>query len=220
MPDAVQRGLPGVAVEEAALPSEAVVDGVLLSERRREAMRRVRAALGECPEGFAPEEWRVVVAALAPAPVPAPGTASTRAGLLARARDCFPGLAAPAAARLYREVLARPHVAAALDDLRALELLDVLEQRGMVREALQSGLALHAALTPDLAAEDPSGAAKLLLGVVAAAKALMDLDGLRARAEDEDAARRQGGGQDVGALLAEKVGRVMADLGARAASIT
>lgn len=218
MPQGVQRGLPGVAKEEAALPSEAAtgaVSGEILADRRGEAMGKLRAMLGGCPEGFTPEEWRVVVAAFAPAPCGAPGTTSARAELLGRATACFPGHPAPVAARLYREALARPHVAAALDELRALELLDVVEQRGLVRESLHAALGLREALTVDLATEDPSGAAKLALAVVAAAKALMDLDGLRARPDEEGERAGGRGEQDVRTTLAEKVASVFADLAHR-----
>lgn len=217
----VQRGLPGVVREEAPLPSEVVVSGVLLADRRREAHARVREMMGDCPEGFEDAEWLVLKAAYAPAPVDGiPGTASARAELLARARACFPACSPPEAARLYREALARPHVAAALADLRALEMLDVQEQRGLVREALAASLRLAEALTPDLALADPSGAAKLSLAVTAAAKALVDLDGLRAPAAGEDggAGGHWGSGDgraDPGAALADKVGRILSDLDAR-----
>lgn len=216
MPTGVQRGLPGVAPEEAALPSEAVLSGELLADRRREALVALRTALGACPEGFEPAEWRVVVAALAPAPAAGGvGTASARAELVARAAACFPGHAPPAAARLFREVLARPHVAAVVADFRALEMLDVQAQRGMVREALGAVLDLHAALSPGLAAADPSGTARLASAIVQAGKALMDLDGLRARADDDPDGAGASGGQDPGAALAEKLGRVLGDLQAR-----
>lgn len=221
VPSGVQRGLPGVAPEEAALPAEGLagayaVSGELLAERRRESLARLRALLGDCPDGFTAEEWRVVGAAFAPAPAGAPGTTSARAELLSRALACFPGHPPVAAARLYREALNRPHVAAVLAELRAVEMLDVVEQRALVRESLHAALGLRDALTVDLATEDPSGCAKLTLAVVAAAKALMDLDGLRVHPE-EDGDRAGGRGeQDVRQALAEKVASVFADLAGRA----
>lgn len=216
MPNGVQRGLPGVAPEEAALPSEAVLNGELLADRRREALVALRAALGASPEGFEPAEWRVVVAALAPAPASGGvGTASARAELVARASACFPGHAPPAAARLFREVLARPHVAAVVADFRALEMLDVQAQRGWVRESLSAIRDLWAVITPALAVADPSGTARLASAIVQANKALMDLDGLRARADDDQDGAGASGGQDPGAALAEKLGRVLGDLQAR-----
>ncbi len=220
VPSGVQRGLPGVAPEEAALPSEAVtgayvVSGELLAERRRESLGRLRALLGECPAGFTAEEWRVVGAAFAPAPVGAPGTTSARAELLSRALACFPGHPPANAARLYREALGRPHVAGVLAELRAVEMLDVVEQRALVRESLHAGMAARDAITLDLAAADPSGCARLIQAVVTAAKALMDLDGLRARPE-EDGDRAGGRSeQDVRQALAEKVAAVQADLAGR-----
>lgn len=218
----MQRGLPGVEAEEAPLPSEVVVSGELLADRRAEAHARLRAALGACPEGFEAGEWRVVREALAPAPTAGmPGTASARAELVARALAAFPGVSPPTAARLYREALARPHVAATIAEFRALEMLDVQAQRGLVREALGRVLGLADALTPGLALGDPSGAAKLALAVVAAGKALADLDGLRAPAAGEDGWQGGGGplglgdGSDPRAALAEKVGRILADQEAR-----
>lgn len=224
MPRGVQRGLSGVVPEEAPLPSDAVtvphgvqsaVSGELLAERRRESLGRLRALLGDRPDGFTAEEWRVVCAAFAPAPAGAPGSSSARAELLSRALVCFPGHPPAGAARLYREALGRPHVAALLGELRAVEMLDVVEQRALVRESLHAALGLRDALTVDLAAVDPSGCAKLTLAVVAAAKALMDLDGLRARPEDDG--DRAGGRaeQDVRQALAEKVAAVQADLAGR-----
>ena len=230
VPRGVQRGLSGIAPEEDPLPSEAVtvphvppgvqaaVSGELLAERRRESLGRLRALLGDRPDGFTPEEWRVVGAAFAPAPEGAPGTTSARAELLSRALACFPGHPPAAAARLYREALARPHVAGLLGELRAVEMLDVVEQRAHVRESLHAALGLRDALTVDLAVVDPSGCAKLTLAVVAAAKALMDLDGLRAR-PDEDGDRANGRAeQDVRQALAEKFGAVMSDLAGRQAA--
>lgn len=216
----VQRGLPGVLAEEAELPSETVLSGELLSERRREALDRLREALGDRPDGYDPAEWRVVVGLLAPAGVGLAGVRSRddRARL---ARDCFPGLSAPAALRAFLEVAARPHVVQFVNDVRALEGLDVLEQRGMVREVLYQVLGLSAGL-PALVSVDPSGGAKVAAAVVQAAKVLMDLDGLKATrpagAVDVEASRTPAlSPAEQQAALADKVARTLADLRARRA---
>ncbi|MCX7255677.1 MAG: hypothetical protein NTZ64_02830 [Polaromonas sp.] len=186
--DGVQRGLPGVvAAEEDALPSERVLSGELLGERRREALAGLRAALGDRPDGFMPEEWAVVVAVLSP-PTAAPGHhlggQKARSALTVRARDCFPGFPAHAALRAFREVQTRPHVAEVIADFRALEAVDVVEQRAMLREALGAVIALATREGPgeslgDLLAIDANAAAKVSAAVTAAAKTLMDLDGLK-----------------------------------------
>lgn len=219
----VQRGLPGVLAEEGELPSETVLSGELLSERRRESLSRLREALGDRPDGYDAAEWRVVVGLLAPSGVGLAGVRSRddRARL---ARDCFPGLSAPAALRAFLEVSRRPHVAQVVNDFRALEGLDVLEQRGMVREVLYQVMGLAAGV-PAIVAADPSGGAKVATAVVQAAKALMDLDGLRAARPVDDGAGGDGDGRgrpalpgaDPGAALAEKVARTLADLRARRA---
>lgn len=186
--EAVQRGLPGVAAEEDALPSERVLSGELLGERRREALAGLRAALGDRPDGFLPEEWAVVVAVLSP-PTAAPGHhlggQKARSALTVRARDCFPGFPVHAALRAFREVQTRPHVAEVIADFRALEAVDVVEQRAMLREALGAVIALATREGPgeslgDLLAIDANAAAKVSAAVTAAAKTLMDLDGLKA----------------------------------------
>lgn len=183
--EAVQRGLPGVAAEEDALPSERVLSGELLGERRREALAGLRAALGDRPDGFLPEEWAVVVAVLSP-PSAAPGHhlggQKARSALTVRARDCFPGFPVHAALRAFREVQARPHVAEVIADFRALEAVDVVEQRAMLREALGAVIALATREGPgeslgDLLAIDANAAAKVSAAVTAAAKTLMDLNG-------------------------------------------
>ena len=185
-PGGVQRGLPGVAAEEDPLPSERVLSGELLGERRREALASLRAAIGERPEGFAQEEWDVVIAVLSPPDtrIGHVGGQRARASIAVRARECFPGFPATAALRAFREVQARPHVAEVIADFRALEAVDVVEQRGMVREALGAVLSLatrtgEGESLGELMALDASGAAKIAASVVAAAKVLMDLDGLR-----------------------------------------
>lgn len=203
--DGVQRGLPGVAAEEDALPSERVLSGELLGERRREAFAGLRAALGDRPDGFLPEEWAVVIAVLSP-PTAAPGHhlggQRARSALTIRARDCFPGFPAHAALRAFREVQTRPHVAEVIADFRALEAVDVVEQRAMLREALGAVIALATREGPgeslgDLLAADANAAAKVSAAVTAAAKTLMDLDGLKTPPTGR-AAPALGAGQDDG----------------------
>ena len=60
--EGLQRGFPGVCEDEAPLPSERALSGEVLGARRREAGAGLRRVLGERPEGFTAEEWRVVLA--------------------------------------------------------------------------------------------------------------------------------------------------------------
>lgn len=213
----IQRGLPGVAQEEERLPSEVVLRGELLTERRREAIAGLRRILGERPEGFAVDEWRVVLATLAPVSGGGLAGAASRTARAAMARECFPGLPAPAALRRLIEVLALPHVAEIIADFRSLEMADVLEQRGMLRDVLYGVLGLGEGLG-ELAQVDPGACAKMAASVVQAAKALMDLDGLRAPkpavAIDTAAetAASEKGAADVFASLASKVATVAIDV--------
>lgn len=226
----VQRGLPGVAAEEARLPSEQVLRGDLLTERRREALAGLRRVLGERPEGFAVDEWRVVLATLAPVSGGGLAGAAARTARAAMARECFPGLPAPAALRRLLEVSALPHVAEVIADFRALEMADILEQRSMLREVLYGVLGLGEGLK-DLMEADPCACAKMASAVVQAAKALMDLDGLRAPKPTmtpaidlgEDAGNAGGkvidAAADTFATLREKVSRIAADISERAAEV-
>ncbi len=187
--------------DEAPLPSERALSGEVLGARRREAGAGLRRVLGERPEGFTAEEWRVVLAVLSPDEAAGAtlgwrdGKAPTRQeAAVSRALACFPGLPAPAALRAFREASARGHVRAVVADVRALEGIDVLAHRDMVRVRLLQVAALADDLRDESGASmglvDPSGAAKVGLAVVAACKAVMDLDGLKAKppvADDEDA---------------------------------
>ncbi len=185
--DAVQRGLPGVVAEEDALPSEIVLSGALLGERRREALAGLRAALGDRPEGFLPEEWAVVIAVLSPPDTSAGfhlGGQKARVALATLARQCFPGFPVHAALRAFRDAQTRPHVAEVIADFRALEAVDIIEQRSMVREALGQVIALASRAGPskslgDLFSLDANAAAKVSSAVTGAAKVLMELDGLK-----------------------------------------
>lgn len=224
----VQPGLPGVLPEEAPLPSEVVLDGGILDRRRREALAHLRGALIDRPEEFAPDEWRVVIATLAP---PAghlgrsPGTAAARYGAVQVARECFPGASATTALRRFREVQNRPHVRAFVADLRALEMMDVLEQRGPVRERLWTLIRLadaiepHAVIDPEVGPQVVRAAAV----VATAIKLLIDLDGLqRDPAEVIDA----GPGDDEAAPgeraveIASRVRGVADDLRRRRSAVT
>ena len=224
--DAYQPGLPGVLPEEAPLPSEVVLDGGVLDRRRREALAAIRGALLDRPAEFDADEWRVVVSSLAP---PSghlgrtPGTSPGRYGILQLARDCFPALSAPQAFRRYRECQGRPHVRAFLADMRALEMADVLEQRGPVRERLWCLVRLADAVDPRTAVDPEGGAGHIKAAMVAcaAAKLLIEMDGLRASAAPDDPdADGDGTGGEAEASAVEtaraKVERVAADLQKRA----
>jgi hypothetical protein len=224
--DGLQRGLAGVRDDEARLPSEQALDGEVLSDRRRGAVTGLRKALGERPDGYTAEEWRVVLAILAPdeqAAATGPGKAPTRQqAAVARALACFPGLPAPAALQAYRRASTLPHVQSIVADVRALEGIDVLAHRDMVRARLMQVAALADDLAdPDgsMGRVDPSGAAKLGLAVVAACKGLMDLDALKAPAplaEDPDGKPgAKPGDVDPGEALKALLRRAAADLESR-----
>lgn len=225
-----QRGLPGVAAEESPLPSERLLSGEALGPRMREALSGLHAALGERPEGFEVEEWRVVLAVLAPpAHTGHVGGAAARESLARRARECFPGFPATAALRAFREVQARPHVAEVIADFRALEGVDVMEQRGMLRQALGAIIALAndpTATLSDLLAVDASGCAKVMTAITGAVKVLADLDGLRLApaprvnpgATDELPGATKPA-EDPRASIAEKIALVLEDATARRVAI-
>jgi hypothetical protein len=187
--DSRQRGFVDILPEEAPLPSEAILSGGVLVTRLREANAALRAALFDGrPEDIDPEHWRVVCAHLAApaAALPrAPGTPAKMLSQTQRARDCFPGLSVPAAVRRYREALDAPAVRKFIADFRALEAADILEQRGLVREALRATIDRGASA---LYLIDPSAApnefARVSACVTAACKVLVDMDALAARPED------------------------------------
>jgi hypothetical protein len=223
-----QRGLPGVAAEESPLPSEQVLSGERLGERSREALAGLRAALGERPEGFEVEEWRVVLAVLAP-PVHGGhiGGATARESLARRARECFPGFPVSAALRAFREVQTRPHVAEVIADFRALEGIDVVEQRGMLRRALGGIINTGERQDfDDLLAVDPSAWAKVMAAITGAVKVLADLDGLRlapaprlALGADGEPPGPTKPAEDPRASVAEKMALVFDDVHARRMAI-
>ena len=234
-PSAVQRGLPGVAREEEPLPSERVLRGELLDDRRREALVSIRRWLVDRPDGFTTEEWRVVVAVLAPPSGGGMAGVRSRAERVRVACECFPGYAAPAALRAFLAAAARPHVAEAVADFRALEAADVQEQRTLVREVLYNVMALATINGPadeegnvgpailQLALVDPGGAAKLASAAVAAAKALVDMDGLRAPSlgrstpGGDDGPASGMAPEDPRASISDRIDRIAADLAARRA---
>ena len=225
----MQRGLPGVAAEEERLPSEAVLSGELMGERRREARRGLLGAMGPRPATHTAEEWAVALSLLSPSPLP-PGSAGARAALAVRARACFPGLVAPAALRAYLEHRDRPHVAALVADFRALEGLDVMAQRGLWRERLDlAGEALAEKLRPrqgetlqaHLAMFEPADVARLATAMATVAKVAADFDALQApRASPDDAppVDPRAAQADAHKALAANLERVAADLAARAGS--
>ena len=205
--------------EAERLPSEVVLDGGLLEAHRREALGQLRATLLDRPDDFEPDEWRVVVAQLAPPSGHLPRAAGSPAKNLAavqRARECFPGLSAPAALRRYREVLDRPHIRAFLADFRALELADVQEQRGLVRGALTAILTRGTTALYQIDPEHcPNEWARVSATVVAAAKVLADLDALALKAEDVQTSLAPAQGDEDagdGATLLDRVAQVAADL--------
>lgn len=224
----VQTGIPGVLPEEAPLPSEVVLDGGILDRRRREALAHMRATLMDRPEEFAPDEWRVIVATLAPPAAHlgrAPGTAAARYGAITTAKECFPGASASTALRRFREVQSRPAVRAFIADLRALEMLDVLEQRGPVRERLWSLIRLADTIEPHMVADPDVGPQVVRAAAVAttAIKLLMDLDGLQRDPAEAIAGSATDGDDDKASAteqamsLAARVRSVAEDMHARRA---
>ncbi len=224
----VQPGLPGVLSEEAPLPSEVVLEGGILQRRLREAHAGLRGLLLERPDDITPQNWRVVQATLAPPSghLPrSPGTPAKQLGVMHAARECFPGLSPSAALRRYREALEDPAVKSFVADFRALEMLDIMAQRGMVREALHATIRAGAeALVDPESALKPSSApnewAKVSMAVTGACKVLADMDGLRMTDEERavlvpTGTADQGAPADAARALAEKVGRVAADLRSR-----
>lgn len=219
----VQAGLPGVLPEEAPLTSEVALDGGILSARRREALAQLRSLLIDRHPDVDPDEWRVFVATVAPpyGHLPrAPGTPARALGAMQAARDCFPGLSPSAALRRFREVQATPKVRGLIADFRSLELADLADQRGLVREALHATITrgTQALYLLDPAA-NPNEWSKVSACVVAATKVLVEMDGL-SQSESVDVATAvvdgNGGDDDAdGATLAAKVSRVAADLRAR-----
>ncbi len=191
-----QRGLPGVLPEAEPLPSEmalnaagtaTVLDGGLLAQRRKEALAQLRGLLVDRHPDVDPDDWRVFVATVAPpyGHLPrAPGTSARAFGVMQAAQDCFPGLSPSAALRRFREVQQSPTVRGLVADFRALELADLHEQRGMVREFLHGVLSRGMKGALDL---DPSVApnewARVSQTVVAACKVLVDMDGLALKPE-------------------------------------
>ena len=217
-----QRALPGVLGEETPLPSEQVLRGDLLSERRRQALAELRVLLVERHPDVDPDEWRVFVATVAPpyGHLPrAPGTPARAFGVMQAAKDCFPLLSASAALARFREVQSSLKVRTLVADFRSLEIADVHEQRGMVREALHATIARG---TNALYLIDPTAApnewSKLSACVTAACKVLSDMDGLR-RDSAEASNDLTGSGPPVEAdpteTLVAKARKVQADLRAR-----
>lgn len=186
-------GLPDVLPECEPLPSEVALDGGVLSERRREALAQLRAMLLDRHPDVDPEDWRVFAATVAPpyGHLPrAPGTAARAFGVMQMAKDCFPHLSPSAALRSFREAQQRPAVRRLIADFRALELADLHEQRGLVREALHASITrgTQALYLLDPAAS-PNEWARVSACVTAAVKVLTDLDALAVRPDEAAAAQ-------------------------------
>jgi len=204
-----------------------VLSGELLSERRRESLAAMQRALGPRSAEFSREEWAVAISLLCPPALP-PGTTSARAANAHRARECFPGLAAPAALRAYLEHKDRPHVVALVATFRSLEALDVLAQRGLWREGMDLArevlmLKMRGpegfTLQENVAAMEAADVARLAMAMVAAVRAAADFDALQApRAAPDDAppVDPRAAQADAHKALAANLERVAADLAARA----
>jgi hypothetical protein len=210
--------------EEDPLPSETVLNGGLLDRRRREARAALCSLLLERPPDFPPEEYHVAVALLA-SPVAhlgrVPGTPAKTLAAVQVARQCFPDLAPATALRRLREVQARPSVQNFLAEFRALELLDIMEQRGMVREALHATIrrGTDALLLLDPSA-NPNEWSKVSACVTAACKVLTDMDRLALSAEEVrpvETTAEDEPDESLTRALQEKIGKVGADLRRRQA---
>jgi len=205
-----------VCEDEAPLPSERALSGEVLGARRREAGAGLRRVLGDRPEGFTAEEWRVVLAVLSPdeaAGATGGKAPSAREAAISRALWCFPGLAAPAALQAYRVAAAAPHVRTIVADVRALEAIDVLEHRSMVRDMLVR-TAKRADERMENVVED-ADFARLALAQVGTLKALMDLDALKAPPIPADDAPPPENGERTGDHLKALLRRTHDDLASR-----
>lgn len=169
------------------LPLPGLPVGQIPGKDRANALRALQQALGTRPSAFSPEEWAVVHATLDP---DRPCHYSARRApwvqyvLIQRARACFPGLNSLEALRAFSAALKAPHVAELISMFRNIELLDVMEHRSIVRRSFHTVLALQRFLEVDKdVSEDRKGAAALAKEVLAAGRALMDLDDLRATSD-------------------------------------
>ena len=206
----------GKPAPPALLPSQVVAGGGPLTTERAQQLRALRDLLGDRPETFSPEEWAVVHALLDPdrhAYVLQGRPNRQMYSAAARARACFPGLSTSSALVAFQRAAAQPHVREVVEAVSALEAIDVVEHRSMVRSALHSVLGTHQVLQQGLAKADPHAAAKLGLTVVAAGKALMELDALALPKEEPESFAPNS--QDPFAALNAEVERVTADLAAR-----
>lgn len=203
-----QRALPGLEAPVDAA-NDARAELVDLDERRRLDLAAIRASLGDKPDDFTWPEWRVALRLLAPDPHMVPGTAGARKADLEAALECFPALRgnSPAALRAYRQARESRKVREFIAEFRALEALPLLDLRARVREVLLSVAETAIPFGPD-AGEAHGGWAKAALAKVAAAKALIELDGLQAGGAAELAAARSSGEERDD--LAERVGRAVA----------
>lgn len=211
---------------QAPLPSTQVLSGQALSKERADALRALHAFLGDCPETFTAEEWRVVHAVLDPdrhAHVTQKRGAYKEFAKSARAKACFPGTTTDVALRLYEETLSKPHVSAVIQTIRAQEALDVLEHRHLVRQAAHAVLGLSAILyDEDFARRDPRGAAALAKEVVSAHRALVDLDDLKvpSRKVELEVSQQQEVSEEPEDDIPEVLSKIMEDLKTRRAEET
>lgn len=227
----MQHGLPGVLSEEAPLPSEVVLEGGILQRRLREAHAGIRDLLLDRPDDIDPGKWRVVQATLAPPSghLPrSPGTAAKQLGVMQAARECFPGLSPSQALRRYREAQEDPVVRAFVADFRALEMLDIFAQRGLIRECLHATIRRgseelidpNSPITPRTA---PREWAVVSMAATTACKTLIDMDDLHMTDEERavfapaSTLDQKAAPADVARALQEKVAGVAAHMRARRA---
>jgi hypothetical protein len=205
-----QRALPGTeGPDDLAEAAEAEI--LELDAARADQRSDLRELLGDKPDEFTWSEWRVVYHLLAPDPHMVPGTVNARRADARAARECFPGLALPAAIRAYREARDSRRVREFVADFRALEAAPLFDLRARARQVLLDIAETPAGVTP---AGDPEGWARASATRVAAVVALMKLDGLEAGGAAELAAARATG--DAGADLPARIGRAAAAYAERA----
>lgn len=139
--------------------------------------------LGQRPDAFSKEEWAVVHASLNPDRLChySPKHSEWRKYRLSvRARNCFPGLPSHEALAAFREALQKPHVSNFIADFRAIECLDMLESREILRRATHTVLAMERFLrSDDEVRGDRKGSASIAKEICNAAKVLSELDDLQ-----------------------------------------
>ena len=160
------------------MPPAVAVAQRKVDEERKSQFSNVKNMLGQCPKEFTGEEWRVVQALLDPCylqKIQEPLATRRHRPKMAMALSCFPTFPPSSAVIAFEACSNLPHVRQLVEAVRALETIDLYQQREILRESLYSVLRMHTALD-DLKLTKPSDAAKVGLAVVAAAKALQELD--------------------------------------------